>query len=379
MKIPEFTLLAVRLVLAVVFLLAGATKFADPRGTRQALRDFGLPSLLARPMVLLLPAVEIAVALALIPSQLAWYGAWGALGLLGVFMLAVGVAMLRGRKPDCHCFGQLHSSPVGSKTLVRNAALAACAGWLASRGPLRSGPELWTWIATLNETEQKFAFVAACAVAFMFFRAIVSARPVTESIESQLSFGWGDEGDGEDKEEAAPAQRPAPRPVRRSARAPMQRRPSPPVSHARGIGLAIGTPAPEFELPGPTGEKQSLQSLRGQGKDVMLVFASPLCKPCQALFPNLVRWMREMEGLPKIVLISRGAPQDHLAKLNEFGADRVLLQRHFEVAEAYDCDSTPAAVLVGADGMIRSGLAVGGPAIRQLMSSSAVGNVSAPR
>ena len=37
----------------------------------------------------------------------------------------------------------------------------------------------------------------------------------------------------------------------------------------------------------------------------------------------------------------------------------------------YDCGATPAAVLVGTDGLIRSALAVGAPAIEQLVSSCA--------
>ena len=37
----------------------------------------------------------------------------------------------------------------------------------------------------------------------------------------------------------------------------------------------------------------------------------------------------------------------------------------------YDCISTPSAVLIGADGLIRSELATGGPAIKQLMTSAA--------
>ena len=43
--------------------------------------------------------------------------------------------------------------------------------------------------------------------------------------------------------------------------------------------------------------------------------------------------------------------------------------RNFEVAE--DCISTPTAVLIGADGLVRSSLALGGVAIKQLLSSSA--------
>jgi peroxiredoxin len=318
--------------------------------------------------VLLLPLLEIVVAAALIPASLAWYGAWGALALLAVFLIAVGLAILRGRKPDCHCFGQIHSAPVGWQTLVRNIVLAAGAGGLIYRGPGQSGMDVWTWIASLNATEQKMAFVAALVVAFVFFRALNSARPESQSIASQLLLSVEEEEEAEEGDaEKALLQRPAPRPM--SGPAP---RPIPHVSRANGVGLPIGTAAPDFELPGLNGEKRSLQSLRGEGRDVLLIFSSPFCKPCQALAPNLVRWTREMERPPNIVLISRGAAQENLAKMKDFEASRVLLQHNFEVAEAYDCMATPTAVLVGADGLIRSLLATGGPAIKQLISSAAV-------
>jgi len=382
----EFALLTSRLLLAAVFLLAGASKLLDPLGLRKALRGFGLPPALARPMVVLLPVLELAVAGALIPARLAWYGARGALALLAVFMIAVGIAMIRGRKPDCHCFGQLHSAPVGWPTLVRNAVLAVFAAWLASRRQRDLGPDPWAWFASLDVIERKLAVVGACAVAFLFFYLLRRSRPETESIESQLSWSLGIDDEDE------PEEQPAAMPVKRTGKptgtraAPPAVVPEPAKIVVMGVGLPIGTPAPEFELPGMTGETRSLQSLRKQGRDVLLVFSSPHCKPCQALASSLVRWKREMEGLPNIVLVSRGAAQDNLAKLREFGTSQVLLQRNFEVAEMYDCISTPSAVLVGADGLIRSELALGGVAIKQLLSSStktgkakhAVGNPSVP-
>jgi peroxiredoxin/uncharacterized membrane protein YphA (DoxX/SURF4 family) len=364
LRIAEFTLLASRLLLAAVFLLAGAAKLVDPLGSRKALRDFGLPSILARPMVLLLPCLELAVALALIPARLAWYGAQGALALLIVFLIAVAVAMLRGRKPDCHCFGQLHSAPVGRSVLIRNIVLAACAGWLVLRGPQQSGPDLWRWFSTLDVLERKVAIVIACVVGFLFLRLLYTARPrpKTEPLESQLFPDFDDDESQEERPPRAPKRRTAP---------PLPESPDPAPKGAMGIGLPIGTHAPEFELPAITGEKLSLQSLRSEGKDILLLFTSPFCDPCRALAPNLVRWMRELNGLPNIVLLSRGTAQDNLAKLKEFGTSRVLLQPDFTVAEAYDVNSTPSAILVGADGLIRSELAVGGVAIKQLLSSGA--------
>ena len=346
-----------RLVLAAVFLLAGATKLTDPVGWRKALRDFSVPSALAPPMMVLLPVLELAVAAALIPASLAWYGARGALALLIAFMIAVGIAMIRGRKPDCHCFGQLHSAPVGRPTLIRNCVLAVSAAWLVSRGRQPLGPDLWAWYFTLGVEGQKVAIVGACAVGFLFFRLLLRSRPGVESIPSQLSSDVDEEDDKDDS--VAPARRTA----------PARQAPEPAVNNALGVGLPIGTPAPEFELPGLNGEKRSSQSLRKQGRDVLLVFSSPFCKPCETLPSNLVRWARELGHFPNIVLISRGTAEGNRLKLKEFGTAQVLLQRDFEVAALYDCISTPSAVLVGADGLIRSELVNGGPAIKELLAS----------
>src|ERR1700678_1498344 len=97
-EIMELTLLAARLVLAAVFLLAGAAKFVDPVGSGKAFINFGLPRRLALILSLLLAPAEMAVAIALIPVGLAWYGACGALALLFIFIIGIGVNLARGRK-----------------------------------------------------------------------------------------------------------------------------------------------------------------------------------------------------------------------------------------------------------------------------------------
>src|SRR3712207_9448411 len=64
---------------------------------------------------------ELAVAAALVFTTTAWWGALGALLLLLLFAVAIGANLARGRKPNCRCFGQLHSAPAGWSTLARNA------------------------------------------------------------------------------------------------------------------------------------------------------------------------------------------------------------------------------------------------------------------
>src|SRR5437870_574998 len=130
----DIALFAGRVILAGVFLIAGLAKLADRPGARQALIDFGLPTPLASPLGILLPVAELVVAAALIPTATAWWGGLGAFALLLVFVVGIGVNLARGRRPDCHCFGQLHSEPVGWPTLARNGVLAAVAGFVVWQG-----------------------------------------------------------------------------------------------------------------------------------------------------------------------------------------------------------------------------------------------------
>src|ERR671911_207053 len=137
----DAALLIARLVLGAVFTLAGVAKLSDLKGSRQAIIEFGVPSAIAAPLGLLLPLAELVVAATLLPASTAWWGAMGALSLLSVFVVGISINLAHGRKPDCHCFGQLHSAPAGWKTLARNGVLAALAsllvwqGWQSNVGP----------------------------------------------------------------------------------------------------------------------------------------------------------------------------------------------------------------------------------------------------
>src|SRR5437868_5178254 len=123
----SIVLLLARLVLAVVFFVAGLGKLLDLKGSQEAMRDFSLPRSLAAPLGILLPFAELAVTVALIIPALAWWGALGALVLLLLFVAGIAYNLTIGRKPDCHCFGVFYSSAIGKNTLIRNLVLAVVA------------------------------------------------------------------------------------------------------------------------------------------------------------------------------------------------------------------------------------------------------------
>jgi len=130
-------ILLVRCVLAAVFLVAGIAKFADPQGAEKALKDFGLPLLLVNPLRIGLPLVETLVGISLLLSFLTFWGAIGALLLLLAFTIMIGMLLARGKHPRCHCFGTLHSAPIGGTTLARNGLLLLGALLILSQGPTR--------------------------------------------------------------------------------------------------------------------------------------------------------------------------------------------------------------------------------------------------
>ena len=140
-------LLALRLLLALVLAAAGAAKLADRPGTRAAVTGFGVPDAVATPIAAVLPWLELAAAVLLVPSATARVGAAGALALMLAFSAAIARSIARGEAPECHCFGALHSEPAGPRTLVRNLALALVAGAALVGGP---GTSATAWIGSLS-------------------------------------------------------------------------------------------------------------------------------------------------------------------------------------------------------------------------------------
>lgn len=424
-----------QVLLAAVFAVAACSKLADRAGTRAAVVEFGAPRLLAGPIGLLLPIAELAVAGLLLPDATATAGAVGAIALLLLFSAAIAVSLARGRTPDCHCFGQLRSSPAGGTTLARNAALAGLAGFVLV------GTLTFAIVATA------VALVAGAGLAFLeLLRSYGRVLVRVERLERAVTdAGLELDVDGLELVQVEPAPE---------------------------AGLAPGTPAPA-----PLGD------LLAPGLPLLLLFTSPGCAPCEALLPQVVEWQRdhtdrltvtvisddelydafEVHGTPSAVLVAAdgtidswaaagadaiealvsrvvdapglplGAPAPELElpaleggrvtladleghdtlllfwnpdcgfcrsmheELLAWEASRngatprlvvvssgdeeqtraegfhsqVLLDTEFAAGEAFGTDGTPTAVLVGADGRIASGVVAGSDAVFALASRSA--------
>jgi methylamine dehydrogenase accessory protein MauD len=326
-------LLAARVLLAGVFAVAGVAKFADLAGSRRAVREFGAPDLLAPLLGSLLPAGELAVAVALIARGSAGWGAVGALLLLAVFMVAIGFAMLRGREPDCHCFGQLHSAPAGWSTLLRNGVLAGIAAFVVVAGWNDAGTSGTGWLSRLSAAALVGVGIGVAVVvvqawfSWQLLRQNGRLLARLDAVEARLGSATGT---------------------------------APP-------GLAIGSSAPPFALPSVDSGVVTLEGLLGYGRPVMLVFSDPGCGPCTALLSEISEWQRNHEDRLTVAVISRGSSDAHQAIIAEHGTRQVGLQLDREVAEAYAAHATPSAVLIDPEGRIASGLAAGRDAIVELV------------
>ena len=329
-------LLMARLVLAGVFGVAGFGKLADPAGSRKSLSDFGVPGILAWPLGFLLPIAELVCAGALLPATSAWLGASGVLALLLLFIVAMSISLVRGRRPDCHCFGQVHSAPIGWNLVLRNVTLAGVAGFIVWQRSGNSGASLLDLSASLTRSGTVtlgLAMAIAILAAFQFwalFHLLKQNGRLMLRIEA----------------------------LENKATVPVEAPPPP--------GLPINSEAPAFSLKDLAGKMVALDSLSQQGKPILLLFSEPGCSACDEALPEVAQWQREYRDRLLIVPIGRGEAQASRAKSEKHGLENMLLQVDREVANAYLAGSTPSAVLIR-DAHIASSLALGTDAIRGLV------------
>ncbi len=353
--------LGVRLVLAAVFAVAGTAKLLDAAGSRGALEGFGVPRAAARLASRVLPVAELAIAAGLLVPASAWWSALAAAGLLAVFMAAIGLSMARGAAPGCHCFGRLHSAPVSWRTQLRNGVLAAAAGVavLAGRGASGLSPVRWAGHLTAVELGLAAAVAVLSAVAagqawFLFGLARQNGRVLArlDNLEQRIGIGGPPAAAGLAGARHASGKGPA-------------------------RGLAVGAPAPGFELPAADGRHVSLQALLDRGLPVLLIFSDPGCGHCKALLPQVARWQHQHRDRLTVALATRRPAGQDAATPQTHGLRDVLLQANREIAEAYQANGTPSAVLIAASGKIASPLASGAPAITQLIHSATTNGLPA--
>lgn len=339
----ETVVFMIGLILAGVFLVSGAAKLADLTGARQAMRDFGVPARYAGALGTLLPIAELLLAVLLFIPITSMFGAFGAIGLLAAFNVAIAANLSRGRKPNCRCFGQIHSTPISARMIGRNGGLMLLAAVVGSYGQLRADAFTSTWAEGLVFGTIITGILAFVLLEFVDLSALARRLnwyqvPVTQVSEKAVALGVL-----------------SPQSVRIPGDDPLPQ-------------LPVGAAAPAFCLLDTEERPVSLDNLLEAGSPVVLLFIDPECELCEAVLSEINSWEQALEMGETIQVIGCGTIEEHRAKGRAFGIRSILVQDDWEVADAYGVEGIPSAVLINADGAIDGEFAEGPADIRLLMS-----------
>lgn len=334
----DIVLLLIRVILFGVFALAGVGKLLDLEGSEKAVKGFGVPGEFAKPLSVALPIVELAIAVLLLSTSTSWIGAIAALLLLAAFIGGMIFQIAKGNAPDCHCFGQIHSEPVGKSSLIRNIGFAILSLFLAAQGSDGQGASLADGESgTMQTVLILIVAVISAVIAFYLKRVFDQQTQILRRLDILEVISR--EGAAVERNEAG---------------------------HPDD-GLPIGAPFPEFELPTLSGRMTRFEHLLTRGRPLLFLFVSPTCEPCKALMPEVEKWREELAGKADFILISSGNAGENKDRFPaSFGSD-ILLQKKREISESVRAKWTPTALFVRADGTIASYPAVGDTSIRELV------------
>jgi uncharacterized membrane protein YphA (DoxX/SURF4 family) len=112
-----------RLLLAAVFVVAGASKVASGQAWRAQAAGLGVASAVARPV----PWFELMVGAVVAVGLIEPWSIVIALVTLIVFTGALVRTLRTGRRPPCACFGAWSAAPLGWGHVARNGAFIALA------------------------------------------------------------------------------------------------------------------------------------------------------------------------------------------------------------------------------------------------------------
>ena len=332
----EIVLLIIRLILFGVFAVAGISKLLDPEGAKKAMRDFGTPDEFTDFFAIALPFAEIVFAVCLLFVSMSWVGAAGALLLLTTFIGGMIWQMVQGNAVDCHCFGQIHSEPVGVKSLVRNIIFALMAIVLLFSGRTNQGLDLASTTVGMVQTVLLLFLVTLGVLLLGYLVKVATQQNELMRRLGVLEVASGDPREVERNEAGDPSD-----------------------------GLPIGAPLPDFDIPDLNGRVVHFDHLLSTNKPFLFLFVGAECAPCEMMLPEFAEWEAELSKRLRFVFVSHGNIEVNRQKFGK--TDRiVLVEKDREFAKSVNAKWTPTGLFVDANGNVASHIAAGDIAIRRL-------------
>lgn len=339
------------LLLAAVLAWSASFKLADSASTQSAILQLRLPRTWSKPaFAIALPVGEIVLAAALlIPAR--WFyvvAAVAAVVLFAAYFVVIARALTFDPRPACGCFGRMGGSRVTPATLVRNALLLIVA--LAAGVAALAGQTVWSLLGSGSGTAGWWVLGAAVAASAA---TLIVAGP---------------------RDDAAPGSSPAPsvRPGKTSHA--LEAEVAKPVSSPGSDPDAdddledyLRTDIPRATLQRGDGTMTTLRELASARAQV-LVAVNCTCGPTVGAARRLDAWRK---GAPAIDVrfVSTISPQ-LIHRITD--VDEVLYDHAAVAWQALHIQSSPAAVLLGADGQLAGGPVHGLDEIEDFLAEIAI-------
>jgi hypothetical protein len=153
----ETLVLAARLALILALSGSAFSKLRALKTLPAQMQAFGIPGPLATVAAILVPAVELAIAVSLGTFRDSPVPAFAAIGLLSLFTGAVIANLARDEPPPCPCFGMATADqPISARTIVSNA-------WLLALAVIATGTA-----ETTDDTRVLLAYVVGLAMTAVY-------------------------------------------------------------------------------------------------------------------------------------------------------------------------------------------------------------------
>jgi hypothetical protein len=133
--------------------------------------------------------------------------------------------------------------------------------------------------------------------------------------------------------------------------------------------LAPRSFAPDFRVPALAGGERSLADLLDPTRSTLLLFFDVACGPCDGMLRRVAGWQRSHAGRLRIVPVFSGEEAAVRARTKIHGLEDVLVQRGFEVGEAFGVPGTPGAILLSPEGRVQSPTMAGEESISRLLDA----------
>ncbi|MFA6571825.1 MAG: MauE/DoxX family redox-associated membrane protein [Bacteroidota bacterium] len=117
----EYLVLVLRLVLGVIFILAGVSKIGDPANFAKSITNYAMmPDFIINIMALTLPWIELIVGIFLMLGIRLKASASLSIAMYIVFTIAITVALLKGLNFNCGCHSKITTENVSLKKIIEN-------------------------------------------------------------------------------------------------------------------------------------------------------------------------------------------------------------------------------------------------------------------